>query len=978
MPAAFRRPLSTFLVIVHLVFFAARSNAQNTSPGQRSPNTASARQILQKRCYSCHGRDGLRRGGFQSILDRDRLIAGRIVVPGKPGSSPLYEQIANDAMPKKGRLLDAKEKAVIRKWIADGAPSLLSSKRTPIPVDGMLKQMAFDLEKIPVRSRRFVRYLSLVESHNAGVPDERLEVYRHGLTRLLNSLSWNYKIVPPTAIDQHKTIYRIDVRDYYWSRAQWERVAESYPYGVARTSVAAAWLARETGTQLAVLRADWFLYAASRPPLYHELLELPKDAGELERRLGVNVSRNLGQERRVVRAGFDESGVSKNNRIIERHTLSKDRGYWRSYDFASSTGASHIKSHPLGPGRGQGQFRHDGGEVIFHLPNGLQAYLLVDGLDRRIDVAPVSIVSDAKASPPAIVNGVSCMRCHVGGMISKADEIRANAASFTGETKAKVLALYQPNSEFEKLLTQDRQRFERAVKQTGAPEAKADPVFLASADYQDTVTLKAAAAETGVSIERLTPAVTDAGKLAPLARGQTVKREAFEASFGLLAERLKLGRYLRPSRPRVPLAGASSPARLPRIQPQIQGNKVVVELPERYAQVCTGGAGRYLIFHFKKARKLAIFDVATARIVHQIPLSHDVVHYAAGRDKLMIVLPGPLLQRVSLKTFEREKTVPLPGGPPVLKALMGCNSTGPLVLWSGSSVELWDVETMKPMKTRGKRVGGRNQWDPKLAISADGRSVIWGHAGLSPTAFSIMRIIDGKTTTVQPSTKSTSSTPRLNADGSLVFCSGHNNGVFRPDGRAIPAAELKPLAMFPTEDPRFFLALRRTNKGRNTAVLFCLASESRPIYTMEDLEPLTASAWPSNQGHAFGAPRAHYLPDANLFVTLPELNEKVIVRKFELLKALDKTSKPYLFVLSVPPRTVVAGSQFAYQIDAKSKAGGVAFKLTAGPEGMAISDDGRLTWRVPADLEHKTFRIVVTVRDRTGREVYHSFDLKIP
>ena len=42
--------------------------------------------------------------------------------------------------------------------------------------------------------------------------------------------------------------------------------------------------------------------------------------------------------------------------------------------------------------------------------------------------------------------------------------------------------------------------------------------------------------------------------------------------------------------------------------------RVAVDLPEPFEQVKTGGAGRFLIFYLKNAKKLAIFDVYQARM----------------------------------------------------------------------------------------------------------------------------------------------------------------------------------------------------------------------------------------------------------------------------------------------------------------------------------------------------------------------------
>ena len=116
-----------------------------------------------------------------------------------------------------------------------------------------------------------------------------------------------------------------------------------------------------TGCTLPYVRADWFVAAASRPPLYHEVLQVPDTDRDLEKQLHIDVEENIRHER-VCRAGFNGSGVSQNNRLIERHDSSFG-AYWKSYDFANSSGRQNLFEHPLGP-MGADAFDHSGGEII--------------------------------------------------------------------------------------------------------------------------------------------------------------------------------------------------------------------------------------------------------------------------------------------------------------------------------------------------------------------------------------------------------------------------------------------------------------------------------------------------------------------------------------------------------------------------------------------------------------------------------------
>ena len=189
-------------------------------------------------------------------------------------------------------------------------------------------------------------------------------------------------------------------------------------------------MAQLAGTDIPVVRSDWFVATATRPPLYHTLLDLPRTATELETTLRVDVHQNFLRDS-LARAGFRGSGVSGQSRLVERHDAAHG-AYWKSYDFKPGNPKGDLAQLPLGPVFKENPFEnvafvHDGGEIIFNLPNGLQAYLLVNGKGRRIDEGPTKIVSVKNRPDPTVINGISCMTCHARGMIDKADQVRAHA-----------------------------------------------------------------------------------------------------------------------------------------------------------------------------------------------------------------------------------------------------------------------------------------------------------------------------------------------------------------------------------------------------------------------------------------------------------------------------------------------------------------------------------------------------------------------
>src|SRR5262249_26615092 len=124
--------------------------------------------------------------------------------------------------------------AVLRDWIKEGAADFNSAPRERpfiTPAD-LLQFVRADLHKAAPREQKFRRYFTITHLYNAGLPEDSLQSYRLGLSKLVNSLSWGRKIIPPTAIDPARTAFRIDLREYQWNADVWKGILAHYPFGV--------------------------------------------------------------------------------------------------------------------------------------------------------------------------------------------------------------------------------------------------------------------------------------------------------------------------------------------------------------------------------------------------------------------------------------------------------------------------------------------------------------------------------------------------------------------------------------------------------------------------------------------------------------------------------------------------------------------------------------------------------------------------
>ena len=340
--------------------------------------------IFEASCLNCHGPDGAYRETL--LMEHSELIDGGTVVPGNPNASELYKRLLGPTengvqMPFGQPQLPAQSIDTIRRWILAGAPEWTTTRITDgrfISPGEILDSIETHLMALDPFDRAFARYFTLTHLYNAGETAEILGEYRKALSKLVNSLSWDPEITNPEPIDPQDTIYYINLRDYEWDRNDgWTKIEDEYPYHIlfeapAHTALRKQLTQLQTQMECVIpsVHIDWFVATASTPPLYHDLLSLPSTDSELEIRLEVDVARNLlnSPGDSVWRAGFNDSGVSNHNRVVERHK-SRYGAYWKSYDFAGSVGTRNVFTHPLG-------FTHDGGERPSSiLPNGLQGIL---------------------------------------------------------------------------------------------------------------------------------------------------------------------------------------------------------------------------------------------------------------------------------------------------------------------------------------------------------------------------------------------------------------------------------------------------------------------------------------------------------------------------------------------------------------------------------------------------------------------------
>jgi hypothetical protein len=415
-----------------------------------------------------------------------------------------------------------------------------------------------------------IRYIDFSHLSNQGYDETRLSEVRQATSLSLNSVSYNNRVVPLTFIDPGRLIARVNLDDFKLDASDWERIVEDYPYAITYEFNGAFGFVDETKsdeirrfteTNKPIVQADWLISNITRPPLYYDLLgfsgkSLDRIAKDI---FDVNIADNVARVR-VARAGFRASGVSVNNRIIERHVIPGGQGpFWLSYDFAGNANRQNITAFPL-------SFEEDGGEVICTLPNGLQCYIVsaaltdddtdaaADNGGTLLEKAPTAIVKDPHSRDGAVEAGISCMNCHgVNGMISKQDEVHGlGGFSESGANVGTLIdTLYLEPQAMNLLFERDTNSYTSARTAAGAINIDGLTMHRLDGVHLGTMNLNAIAGVLGVSSDELASALrrvdfqdpsVDLAEFATLEDGGSVNREVFDAKVGRFVEQIELGK----------------------------------------------------------------------------------------------------------------------------------------------------------------------------------------------------------------------------------------------------------------------------------------------------------------------------------------------------------------------------------------------------------------------------------------------------
>ena len=400
--------------------------------------------------------------------------------------------------------------------------------------------------------------------------------------------------------------------------------------------------------------------------------------------------------------------------------------------------------------------------------------------------------------------------------------------------------------------------------------------------------------------------------------------------------------------------------------PQLAAAKTTVRLPGPITDAVVGGGGRYLIFQFASLQQLAIFDVNQAKVLRYQPLPSNDVALAAGQSHLYIGLrPEKLIQRWNIASGELEVSTAAPVGG-IGTLAMGAQSDSPLFLLSSRDAKrswLIDTRTMRsnPFSWRGWSGGA---WGPVwVNVSFDGSTAAacgGGWAGIDVLA------IGTKQVTTTASGSYTRGETLVAGNGGLMF--PDQGPILRRDlASEVDTIEGRP---FPALDRTWSVALGKTG-GQAELTVFANADPKR-LVTLRDLPELNQGATLPNHKRIF------LIPAAEVLVTVGPGSDHLILRRFDMAKALADEGIDFLFVTSAPVQITSRGKTWRYPVVVRSRQGGVKMTLQSAPDSMKIDAQGEIRWRVPRNaVSGQEVPVIVEISDQSGQVIFHTFRIFI-
>jgi hypothetical protein len=350
--------------------------------------------------------------------------------------------------------------------------------------------------------------------------------------------------------------------------------------------------------------------------------------------------------------------------------------------------------------------------------------------------------------------------------------------------------------------------------------------------------------------------------------------------------------------------GSVSPATPPGTVPETEGTAVVLETSGRIRRALYAAGGSYLLLHIPEDGLVEVLDVEKRELIARLPVRGDAL-VASTYDRMVIAIPVlRILESWSWSDFSKRKTaeVPFPG---VVKSLAaGHAAAGPVVLHGvdrRSYLGFLDPTTLEPQRLRRATYSTSHttrdldltrwgaffdtmHYDRDLEIRAAAAGRVFAYHVPRQMSLFTLSLDQNAARVAEIQEQVAYVVPTV--DGAAV---GTSQGLFSADLKnAGPQG-----SFLPTADPRFLLSLhlreeRKDGKRSLSPKVTLMSSES--FSKVQDLPELTEmqGTLDADERRLPIDHRYFLIPKAQLLVTIPPSDDRVVMRRMTLATATEK------------------------------------------------------------------------------------------
>ena len=401
---------------------------------------------------------------------------------------------------------------------------------------------------------------------------------------------------------------------------------------------------------------------------------------------------------------------------------------------------------------------------------------------------------------------------------------------------------------------------------------------------------------------------------------------------------------------------------------EMQGEAQVIEFPGPIDHAISGGAGRFIIAYLPLRNSVAVLDLIKAKIVKILPAPGDKPVIAAGANHLLIYdNTQKTVSRYNLTSFELEVTKPIPFEYGISSMGMGSASFGPVLAVADSrqpKFEFFDLETLEPIDVTWPVGSTARKEKSLIKASSDGR------------VFSVPGFVFRLEGTFIHKKLTLGSSYLPSSDGKNFIVTGDilNEQFYHVDGKYGSAISAISAPFFLSYE---FPKKRKQNPPVYTSVSLRGFDNCEALETFELSGPFVDER-SNGKRLDFYASRVFFVPQVQILATIAPSSGKVGLQKIDVEKILKSSGSDYLFAMSTAPTHAILGSKFQYQIVAKSNHDELTYSLESSPEGMDISQSGKIIWQIPNGFGDERVNVIAKVANSDGQSIFHPFEFGIP